>query len=156
MNLNATLIGQSITFFIFVWFCMKFVWPPITNALAERKKKIADDLAAAEKGRHEQELAEKRAIKVIKEAKDKAQEIINHAEKRGNEISDEAKEKAKVEADRVVEAAKGEIEQESNRAREDLRTAVAELAVAGAAKILEKEIDAKVHADMVDKLVKQL
>lgn len=156
MNINLTLIGQSITFLFFVWFTWKFVWPPLNQALAERKKKIADDLAAAEKGRHEQKLAEKRAVKVIKEAKTQAQEIINHAEKRGNEISDEAKDKAKIEADRIVEAAKGEIEQETNRAREELRAAVAELAVAGAAKILEKEIDAKVHADMVDKLVKQL
>ncbi|MDH5631430.1 MAG: F0F1 ATP synthase subunit B [Gammaproteobacteria bacterium] len=156
MNINLTLIGQSITFFFFVWFTMKFVWPPLTQALAERRKKIADDLAAAEKGRHEQELAEKRAIKVIKEAKDKAQEIINHAEKRGNEVTEEAKDKAKEEAARIVAAAKGEIEQETNRAREQLRAAVAELAVAGAARILEKEIDAKVHAQMVDKLVEQL
>jgi len=156
MNLNLTLIGQSITFMFFVWFTMKYIWPPLIQALTERRTKIADDLAAAEKGRHEQELAEKRAIEVIKEAKDKAQDIINHAEKRGNEVTDEAKEKAKDESDRIVAAAQGEIEQETNRAREQLRAAVAELAVASAAKILEKEIDAKVHAQLVDKLVEQL
>ncbi|MBE9516541.1 MAG: F0F1 ATP synthase subunit B [Proteobacteria bacterium] len=156
MNINLTLIGQSITFMFFVWFTMKFIWPPLSHALTERKIKIADDLAAGEKGRHEQELAEKRAVEVIKEAKGKAQDIINHAEKRGNEVTDEAKVKAKEESDRIVEAAKGEIDQESNRAREALRAAVAELAVAGAAKILEKEIDAKVHAQLVDKLVEQL
>lgn len=156
MNINLTLIGQSITFMFFIWFTMKFIWPPLIQALTERRTKIADDLAAAEKGRHEQELAEKRAIEVIKEAKDKAQDIINHAEKRGNEVTDEAKEKAKEESDRIVSAAQGEIEQETNRAREQLRAAVAELAVASAARILEKEIDTKVHAKLVDKLVEQL
>ena len=156
MNINLTLIGQTITFMFFVWFTMKFIWPPLIQALTERRTKIADDLAAAEKGRHEKELAEKRAIEVIKEAKDKAQDIINHAEKRGNEVTDEAKEKAKEESDRIVAAAQGEIEQETNRAREQLRAAVAELAVASAAKILEKEIDTKVHAKLVDKLVEQL
>jgi len=156
MNINLTLIGQTITFMFFIWFTMKFIWPPLIQALTERRTKIADDLAAAEKGRHEKELAEKRAIEVIKEAKDKAQDIINHAEKRGNEVTDEAKEKAKEESDRIVAAAQGEIEQETNRAREQLRAAVAELAVASAAKILEKEIDTKVHAKLVDKLVKQL
>jgi len=156
MNINLTLIGQTITFMFFIWFTMKFIWPPLIQALTERRTKIADDLAAAEKGRHEKELAEKRAIEVIKEAKDKAQGIINHAEKRGNEVTDEAKEKAKEESDRIVAAAQGEIEQETNRAREQLRAAVAELAVASAAKILEKEIDAKAHAKLVDKLVEQL
>ena len=156
MNINLTLIGQTITFMFFIWFTMKFIWPPLIQALTERRTKIADDLAAAEKGRHEKELAEKRAIEVIKEAKDKAQDIINHAEKRGNEVTDEAKEKAKEESDRIVAAAQGEIEQETNRAREQLRAAVAELAVASAAKILEKEIDTKVHAKLVDKLVEQL
>lgn len=156
MNINLTLIGQSITFIFFIWFTMKFIWPPLIQALTDRRTKIADDLAAAEKGRHEKELAEKRAIEVIKEAKDKAQEIINHAEKRGNEVTDEAKEKAKEESNRIVAAAQGEIEQETNRAREELRAAVAELAIASAAKILEKEIDAKVHAKLVDKLVEQL
>ena len=156
MNINLTLIGQTITFMFFIWFTMKFIWPPLIQALTERRTKIADDLAAAQKGKHEQELAEKRAIEVIKEAKDKAQGIINHAEKRGNEVTDEAKEKAKEESDRIVAAAQGEIEQETNRAREQLRAAVAELAVASAAKILEKEIDTKVHAKLVDKLVEQL
>lgn len=156
MNINLTLIGQTITFIFFVWFCMKFVWPPITAALDERKKKIADGLAAAEKGKHELVLAEKRAVESLKESKAKAAEIVSHAEKRAAEIADEAKEHARTEADRIVAGAQGDIEQEINRAREQLRGAVSQLAVAGAAKILSREIDAKAHAGLIDELVKQL
>lgn len=156
MNINLTLIGQSITFAFFVWFCMKFVWPPIMQALSDRKQKIADDLAAAERGKHELELSEKRAVETLQKAKDKASDIVGHAEKRADEVTDEGKVKAKEEADRIIAGAKGEIEQEANRAREELRKAVAELAVAGASKILEKEVDQKAHAKLVDNLVKQL
>jgi F-type H+-transporting ATPase subunit b len=156
MNINLTLIGQSITFVIFVWFCLKFVWPPIMGALVDRKKLIADGLAAGEKGKHDLELAEKKAVTRLKEAKSKAAEIINHAEKRAGEIVDEAKDHAKVEADRIVAGAQSDIDQEVNRAREELRKSVATLAVAGASKILEKEVDAKAHAKMVDSLVAQL
>jgi F-type H+-transporting ATPase subunit b len=156
MNINLTLLGQTITFFVFVWFCMKFVWPPIMSALNERKKTIADGLAASEKGKHELELAQNRAVESLKEAKAKATEIISHAEKRAGEIVDEAKTQAKEEAGRIIASAQGDIEQEINRAREKLRGVVGELAVAGAARILEKEVDARAHADMVDKLVKQL
>ena len=101
MNLNATIIGQMIAFAVFVAFCMKFVWPPIMAALEERTKKIADGLAAAERGRHEQELAEKRATQVIHEAKEQANEIISQAQRRGNEIVDESKDNARVEGDRI-------------------------------------------------------
>ncbi len=156
MNINATLIGQSIAFFLFVWFCMKFVWPPIMRALDDRRRTIADGLAAAERGKREQELGEKRAIKVVKEAKNAAAEVIVLAEKRAAEIAEEAKGQAKAEAERIVHAARADIEQEMNRAREQLRAAVGELAVAGAARILEKEVDAKAHAKLLDTLVKQL
>ena len=156
MNITATLIGQSIAFFLFVWFCMKFVWPPIMKALDERKRTIADGLAAGEKGRHELELGHKKALETIKKAKGDAAEVIALAEKRAAEIADEAKQHAKAEAERIVTAARADIEQEINRAREHLRAAVAELAVTGAARILEKEVDAKAHAKLLDALVKQL
>lgn len=156
MNLTATIIGQSITFAIFVWFCMKFIWPPIMEALHERKKQIADGLAAGEKGKHELELAQKRAIESLKEAKAKAAEIIAHAEKRAGEIADEAKVTAKEEGDRIIANAKSDIEQEVNQAREQLRSSLSSLVVTGAAKILEKEVDEKSHAKLLDKLVGQI
>jgi F-type H+-transporting ATPase subunit b len=156
MNINATLIGQSIAFFLFVWFCMKFVWPPIMKALDERKRTIADGLAAAERGQREQELGEQRALETIKKAKTHAAEVIALAEKRAAEIADEAKQQAKAEAERIVHAAQADIEQEVNRAREHLRVAVAELAVVGATRILEKEVDAKSHARLLEAVVKQL
>ncbi len=156
MNITATLIGQSIAFFLFVWFCMKFIWPPLTQALDDRKKTIADGLAAAEKGKHELELGEKKALETIKKAKQDASEVIALAEKRAAEIADEAKDNAKAEADRIVAAARADIEQEVNRAKESLRVAVSELAVVGAARILEKEVDAKTHARLLETVVKQL
>jgi F-type H+-transporting ATPase subunit b len=156
MNINATLIGQLIAFVIFVAFCMKYVWPPIMQALEERKKKIADGLAAAERGRHEQELAEKRAQQVIHEAKDQASEIVSQAQRRGNEIVDEAKGTARTEGERILTSARAEIEQEANRARDELRAQVASVALAGAGKILSREIDDKAHTDLLDELVSQI
>jgi F-type H+-transporting ATPase subunit b len=156
MNINATLIGQSIAFFLFVWFCMKFVWPPIMKALEERKKTIADGLAAGEKGRYELELAERRAGDIVREAKGKAGEILSQADKRAGEVIDAAKTQAKGEAEGIVAAARAEIDRERNAAREQLRQQVVALAVAGAARILEKEIDAKSHAKLLDDVVKQL
>ena len=156
MNINFTLIGQTITFIVFVWFCMKFVWPPIMNALEQRKKKIADGLAAAERGAHEKELAEKRAAETLQEAKQKAQEIINQAQKRANEIVEEAKDNARGEAERIVAAANAEIDQEVNRAREQLRGQVVSLAVAGAGKVLKKELDEKANEQLLQDLVAQL
>ncbi|MEO1766754.1 F0F1 ATP synthase subunit B [Thiobacter aerophilum] len=156
MNINLTLIGQSITFAVFVWFCMKYVWPPIMAALAERKKLIADGLAAGERGKHELELASKRAADVLREAKSQAAEVIAQAEKRGIEIVEEAKNAAKAEGDRMIAAARAEIEQEATRAREMLREQVAALAVAGAERILRREIDAKAHADLLEALKKEL
>ena len=156
MNINATLIGQSIAFFIFVWFCMKFVWPPLMRALDERKRTIADGLAAAERGKRELEQAEKRALDVMKKAKSDAQEVIGLAEKRAAEVADEAKQQARAEAERIVQGAKADIEQETNRAREQLRARLAELVAAGAGRILEKEIDAKAHARLLESVAKEL
>lgn len=156
MNINATLIGQAIAFLLFVGFCMKYVWPPIMQALDERKKKIADGLAAAERGRHEQELAEKRAQQVIHEAKDQASEIVSQAQRRGNEIVDEAKGTARTEGERIISSAHAEIEQEANRVRDELRAQVSAVALAGAGKILSREIDEKTHSELLDELVSQI
>jgi F-type H+-transporting ATPase subunit b len=156
MNINATLIGQAIAFAFFIWFCMKYVWPPIMSALEERKKKIADGLAAAERGRHEQELAEKRAQQVIHEAKEQASEVIAQVICRGNEIVDEAKDNARIEGDCILTSAKAEIEQEANRAKDELRAQVGGIALAGAAKILSREIDDKAHTDLLDELVSRI
>lgn len=156
MNINATLIGQSIAFFIFVLFVMKYVWPPLVAALEERRKTIADGLAAAEKGKHEQELAEKAAEKHIKQAKEQAAEILAQAQKRAGEIVDEAKGDARAEAERIRTAAAAEVDQEVNRAKEHLRQQVGSLAVAGAEKILKREIDVKAHGDLVNELIAQI
>jgi len=156
MNINLTLIGQSITFAFFIWFCMKFVWPPIMSALHERRTKIADGLAAAEKGVHEEQLAKTRAAEILKEAKEQAGDIIRQAEKRAAEIVEEAKNDAKAEGDRLVKAAQAEIEQNITRAREELRGQVVSLAVAGASKVLKKEIDAKANEDLIKDLAAQL
>ncbi|MFZ0469211.1 MAG: F0F1 ATP synthase subunit B [Thiogranum sp.] len=156
MNFNATLIGQSITFLVFVWFCMKFIWPPIMNALAERKAKIAEGLAAAERGKHEQELAKKRATETLHEAKQQAAEIIHRAEKRAADIVEEAKNDAVEEGNRVKAAAQAEIEQEVNRARETLRGQVVEIATAGAARILKRELDASANDELIKDLVTRI
>jgi F-type H+-transporting ATPase subunit b len=156
MNINATLLGQTIMFIMFVWFCMKFVWPPIMAALSERKKQIADGLAAGERGKHELELASRRASESMHEAKQKAAEVIAQAEKRASQIIDEAKNSAKEEGDRLVAGAKAEIDQEVNRARETLRQQVADLAVAGAEKILRREVDAKAHAEILTALKNEI
>jgi len=135
---------------------MKYVWPPIIEALDERTKKIAEGLAAAERGRHEQELAEKRAQQVIHEAKEQANEIISQAQRRGNEIVDESKDNARIEGDRILTSAKAEITQEANRVKDELRSQVGAVAMAGAAKIISREIDDKAHTDLLDELVSQI
>ncbi|MFO7542097.1 MAG: F0F1 ATP synthase subunit B [Thiobacillus sp.] len=156
MNFNATLIGQSITFIFFVWFCMKFVWPPIMNALETRKKQIADGLAAADRGKHELELAAKKAGDNMRHAKTQAAEVIAQAEKRAAQIIEEAKTAAKDEGDRQLAAAQANIAQEANRAREGLREQVAALAVAGAEKILRREVNAQTHAELLGQLKAEL
>ncbi len=156
MNINATLFGQAITFAILIWFTMKFVWPPLMAAMQERAKAIADGLAAGERAKHDLELASKRSAEVIREAKEKAAEIIASGDKRASEIIEAAKNQAKVEADRLVAGAQAEIDQEVFRAREQLRGQVSAIALAGAGKILGREIDAKAHNDLLDKLVAEL
>lgn len=156
MNFNATLIGQMISFAVFVWFCMRFVWPPITHALTSRKERIAEGLAAADRGRQEQELAQKAALEKLHEAKQQATEIINRAEKRAAEIVEEAKDDARTEGERLIAAAQAEIEQEMNRAREALRSQVVDIATAGAARILKRELDAKANDELIKDLVAQI
>ncbi|MBI2381837.1 MAG: F0F1 ATP synthase subunit B [Gammaproteobacteria bacterium] len=156
MNPNMTLLAQAISFAIFVVFTMKFVWPPLIKAIEERQKKIADGLAASERGQHDLDLAKKEAGNILKDAKHQAAEILEHANKRGVAMVEEAKAEAKVEADRVKAGALAELEQEVNRAKEALRGQVASLAVAGAEKILARNIDASAQADLVEKLVAEL
>ncbi len=156
MNINLTLIGQSITFAIFVWFCMKYVWPPIVNALEARRKQIADGLAAADRGKHELELAARKSTEALYEAKLKAVDIIAQAEKRAAQVIDEAKNDAKIEGDRLIAAAKAEIDQEIHRARESLREQVAQLVMVGAEKVLRREIDAKAHSDLLEAIKNEL
>lgn len=156
MNINLTLFGQMIAFVCFVLFCMKYVWPPILAAMAEREKKIAEGLAAADRANRDLEMAQEKAVERLKEAKHEAAGIIDAANKRSAQIVEEAKQTAGVEADRVKAAAQAEIEQETNRAREQLRGQVAALALAGAEKVLGAEIDEKAHAAMVDKLAAEL
>ena len=156
MNINLTIIGQAIAFFIFVVFCMKYVWPPLTSALAERKKKIADGLDAAERAERDLKLAQEKATDNLRESKEQAAAIIEQANKRANQIVDEAKEQAREEANRVKAAAEAEIEQEINQAKEALRAQVAALALAGAEKILEASVDEKAHAQSVEKLAAEL
>lgn len=156
MNINLTIIGQSISFLVFVWFCMKYVWPAITNTMAEREQKISDGLAAADKASHDLELAKEKAVQRLHEAKEEAAGIIDAANKRANQIVEEAKNAAREEGERLKAAAQAEIEQEMNRAKEHLRSQVATLALAGAEKVLEAEIDEAAHKAIVDKMVSGL
>lgn len=156
MNINATLIGQIIAFVLLIWFVNKLLWGPLNNLLAARQKRIADGLAAADKGKHELELSEKRAKDLIHEARAKAAEILAQSEKRASEIVEEAKSDARTEADRLIAGARAEITQEVNRAKEQLRTQVSTLAAAGASKIIKREIDRKAHDDLLKDLVSQI
>ncbi|MCL4133862.1 UNVERIFIED_CONTAM: hypothetical protein GTU68_008685 [Idotea baltica] len=156
MNINLTLIGQAISFAIFVFLCMKYVWPPIMTAMRERQDKIAQSLADAEQGAQRREEAEAEVDTMLQDAKAQAAEIVATATKRGNEIVDEAKETARTEGDRLKAAAQSEIEQEVVTAREDLRKQVGSIAVAGAGKILGSEVNADSHAKVLDDLVGQL
>lgn len=156
MNINLTMLAQIVSFAILIWFTVKFVWPPLLTAIETRQKTIADGLAAAERGKHDLELAAKRASQEMHTAKEKASDIIAQAEKRAIEIIEEAKANAKVEGNRIIAGAKAEIEQEVNRAKEGLRKQVSDLAVAGAEKILRREIDAKAHADLLDVIANEL
>ncbi|MBU2884199.1 F0F1 ATP synthase subunit B [Gilvimarinus agarilyticus] len=156
MNINLTIIGQSITFIVFVLICMKYVWPFITAAMLERQKKIADGLAAADRASKDLELAQEKATKTLREAKVEAAGILESANKRAAQVVDEAKEQARTEADRIKAAAQAEVEQEMNRAKEQLRSQVSVLAFAGAEKVLESSVDQAAHKDMIDKLAASL
>lgn len=156
MSINATLIGQMITFALFVLFTMKYVWPPLMQAMQDRQKRIAEGLASAERGVHEQELAKARSAEILKETKQQAAEIVANAQKRANEIIEQSRVEAREEGDRQLAAAKTEIEMEMNRAREQLRGQVVSIAVAAAGKVLQREIDEKSHAKLLEDLVNQI
>lgn len=156
MYLNATLFAQITVFFILALFTMKFVWPPIVKALDERAAKIAEGLAAAERGRQSLDLAAKRSAEALREGKGKVAELIAQAEARAQRIIEDAKEQARVEAEKIVAGAQAEIDLEAARVKESLRERVAELAVAGAEKILRREIDMKAHAEMLASIKQDL
>jgi len=156
MNINLTLLMQAAAFAAFIWFTAKFVWPPLMRAIDTRQKQIAEGLAAGEQGRQSLASTEKRIADMMTEAKTRSSEIIAQGEKLKTETIDAAKQQAKVEADRIIAAAKSEIDQEIMRAKEQLRNQVADLAVAGAAQILKREVDAKAHADLLAAIRQQL
>ena len=156
MNLNLTLVAQAITFTVFIWVTVKFIWPHMLRAIEARQKTIADGLAAAEEGKRSLEASNKRADEEIKKARERATEVLTQAEKRAAQMIEEAKNAAKEEGSREKAAAKAEIAQEVTRAREQLRDHVASLAVAGAEKILRREVDAKAHGELLDSIKKQL
>ncbi|AGY92821.1 hypothetical protein SPICUR_09510 [Spiribacter curvatus] len=156
MGINATLFGQMITFVVFILFTMKFVWPPIKQAMSEREKRIADGLASAERSQRELELAKERGAEHIREAKAQAGEIIERANRQGASIVEEAREEARAVAEREKAAADARIEQEVSQARAALRRDVSELAIVGASRILEREVDPKAHQQMLDELAEQV
>src|ERR671937_749717 len=156
MNITATLFAQVLAFALFVWATKRWVWPLMLEKMETRQKTIADGLAAAEQGRRTLELSTRQADEAIKEARARAAEILAQAEKRRQEMIEQARQEARGEGDREVAAAKAEIEQEVTRAREELRDRVASLAVAGAEKILRREVDTRAHADLLESIKRQL
>ena len=156
MDFNLTLIGQTIAMIVFVWFCMKYIWPPITDAIEARQREIADGLAAAERGQSDLATAKAEAEKIIAAARDQARGIVDQANTRANDIVEAAKSEGEQEKRRQLEGARTEIEVEINRAREELRGQVAAIAVAGAERILSREIDANAHREILDRLAADL
>ena len=156
MNITVTLLGQMVTFVLLIWFTMKFIWPPITQAMTERQKKIADGLAAAEQGVLAKEQADKQVQEALAQARSNAAEIVGGAQQRANELIEAAKGEASEEGKRLLEAAQAQIEQEVARAREQLRSEVSRLAILGAEKILEREIRSAEHQKLLDDLVAEL
>lgn len=156
MNINLTLIGQAISFTIFVWFCMRFIWPPVINALEARKKRIADGLADADAAKTERERAEQEAQQTTGQAREEASRILAQAERRAGEIVAEARTTAKTEGERILTQAQEEIDKNAQQVREQLRGEVATLAVAGAEAVLRREVDAKAHAEALDQLAEHL
>ncbi|MCY3853177.1 MAG: F0F1 ATP synthase subunit B [Gammaproteobacteria bacterium] len=156
MSINLTLIGQAISFTIFVWFCMRFIWPPVINALEARKKRIADGLADADAAKTERERAEQEAQQTTGQAREEASRILAQAERRAGEIVAEARTTAKTEGERILTQAQEEIDKNTQQVREQLRGEVAALAVAGAEAVLRREVDAKAHAEALDQLAERL
>jgi F-type H+-transporting ATPase subunit b len=156
MALNLTFIGQSITFFVFVWFCWKFIWPPVITAMRERQKAIAEGLAASERAEKDLALAQDRAADQLREAKQEAHQIIERARSQASQMIEDAKTEAREEGERLLEAAKAEIEQEVNRAKETLRVQVATLAVTGAERVLQSSVDAAKHEQLLEQLAAEL
>jgi F-type H+-transporting ATPase subunit b len=156
MNFNLTLIMQAVAFGLFIWFCAKFIWPPLMRAIETRQKQIADGLAAGEQGKRELANAEKRDAEMLAEAKARSAEIVAIGEKYKADAIEQAKVDAKAEADRIIAAAKAEIDQEVQRAKEQLRDSVADLAVAGASQILKRDVDRKVHEQLLAQLKREL
>lgn len=156
MEINLTLLGQMFTFIVFVWFCMKFIWPPLTKAIADRQARIAEGLAASDKGKRDLELAKHRAQKILQEAKLNASHLVEKANKRAVEVVEQAKEKARHESEVIVSNGHREVEQMQATAKEALRDDVVKLSIQGAEKILQKDVDEKVHVNMLKSLAEQL
>jgi F-type H+-transporting ATPase subunit b len=156
MEINATLIGQLITFALLVWFTMKYVWPPITKAMLEREKKIAAGLEATERSKRELDMAEHKALNIIRDAKLEASQIIEQAHKRSGQLLDDAKENARIEAKRIVLHAQDEIALEVTQAKEALRKQLATLAIAGAEKIIKRNLDASTNAALLDEFAAEI
>ncbi len=156
MDINMTLIGQTIAMIVFVWFCMKFIWPPLLAALEERQKLIEEGLTAADKGKESLVKATAEADEIINEARKQATSILDSANQRANEIISDSKLDGIKEKERQLNSAKAEIEQEANRVREELRSQVSVIAISSAEKILNREIDVKAHDDILGKLAKEL
>ena len=156
MNINLTLIVQMIVFILLVWFVMKFVWPMILGPMNEREARIAKGLAAAEEGEQELSQARDKADAIIREARERANQIIDHAQHRANEIIEQAKGAASSEGARILAAAQQQIELDTTRAKESLRREVANIAVGAASKLLEREIDPRTHADLLERLAEQI
>jgi F-type H+-transporting ATPase subunit b len=156
VNINLTLIVQMVVFIVLIWFTMKFVWPIILGAMEERSRKIAQGLAAAEKGEQELSQARDRAEVIVREARERANQIIDQAQHRANDLVEQAKGTASSEGQRLVAAAQQQIELEASRAREALRREIGQIAVSAASKLLEREIDPSAHADLINKLATQI
>jgi F-type H+-transporting ATPase subunit b len=156
VNINASLFAEMIAFSLFIWLTMKFIWPPIVKAMTDREQKIADGLAAGERGRKDLENAQTRATEILHEARDKGVQVVEVANQQATRILEEARKEAQVERARQVDAAKAEIQQELNRAKDALRTEVAKVAIAAAERIIEREIDPKAHKALLDELATQI
>lgn len=156
MSINVTLIAQMLAFGFLIWFTMKFIWPPLTRAMADRAQRIADGLAAADKGNRSLEVAAVKIAEDLKATRSQAQDILGAANKQAAQLVEQARAQAKAEAERIAAAAKNEVERQVQQAREVLRKQVGELAVAGAGRILKREIDARAHADVLKELAAKI